>query len=759
MDDFGFGFREAGGRTVIADLQRILSASAESTIQELLSLVRKRKARACVLDGSGLRGLDGAGLFAIAKFCARASKEVQSLSAFGFSPSFRRILEGLGFRSCVALFASEAAALSAVGGYSPRKPPHVLEDADHSSAVGWLDPRSQGPRLVGPFEGFGSLWHKVYRVRLAGNLAAPTEVARLLKARLPAFWPPGNRLTFPPEGGVPGAVARIVLRLAGGVPLRTGAQVIHADDLSFTLATLAGHVEAGWIHFGAGSEGDFTVIQVQSLGRGSDPLYEVGLRLFGHSDQERFWRDTLKRMASHLGSPARAETEKWCIDTGLRWKAAVNLRHNAALRAPLELLADAVAAGRRFFAPGSPASSDGGTASAEPAGRPARRTILVLGGGYGGLACLRALSGRLSPLRYRIQLIDATPYHTIKTRFHERAVLASREPLIRLPLSTLVAASGAEFVQDEVLGIDFLGRTVKGRARPYRYDRLVVALGGQIAYFGVEGAAEHTVSLQTYEQAVECCRRVAALRNRGARGPARRVVVVGAGIEGLEVATMLRQEIAARECEIVVLERSTKLMVQSQCRDAQKEYVRAYLERRGISLRLGAAIHAVEPEHVVLESGERLASDLTVWCSGIRPVSVVGVGDGEPFRVGPFLQCEDHPEVFAVGDFATVDSSEEAANLRSAQRAAYHGALAGENLLLLEKGRPMKPVRYRPIGELTALGDLDGVGLVFGVPLTGLLAALLKKAHEAKYLAETYRDLPGAMARRLLALGHRNRAR
>jgi NADH dehydrogenase len=350
-------------------------------------------------------------------------------------------------------------------------------------------------------------------------------------------------------------------------------------------------------------------------------------------------------------------------------------------------------------------------------------------------------------------LIDATPYHSVKTRFHERAVLASREALVRLPLSTLVAASGGEFVQDEILGIDFQQRVVQGRSEPHSYDRLVVALGGEIAYFGVEGAAEHTVSLQTHEQAVECCRRVSLLRVESPGGRARRVVVVGAGIEGLEVATMLRQEFSVRECEILVLDRSATLMAQSQCRDPQREYVRAYLERHAITLRLGATIRAVGAGHVVLESGESLASDLTFWCSGVRPVSLAGVGEGEPFHVGPFLQNEKHPDVFAIGDFATVDSLQEAANLRSAQRADYHGTLVGENLCLREEGRPMKPARYRPVGELTALGDLDGVGLVLGVPLTGLRAALLKKAHEAKYLADTFRDVPWAVAQGLLALG------
>ena len=135
--------------------------------------------------------------------------------------------------------------------------------------------------------------------------------------------------------------------------------------------------------------------------------------------------------------------------------------------------------------------------------------VLILGGGYGGLACLRSLAPHLRRGEYTATLVDATPHHTIKTRFHERAVWDRRELLLRLPLEPLVRASGAGFVCDRVTGLEFRDRKVMGEHTHYEYDRLVLAMGGSIAYFGVPGAAEHTVSLQTYDDASECGRRVA----------------------------------------------------------------------------------------------------------------------------------------------------------------------------------------------------------------------------------------------------------
>ncbi len=383
-----------------------------------------------------------------------------------------------------------------------------------------------------------------------------------------------------------------------------------------------------------------------------------------------------------------------------------------------------------------------------------RKTILIVGGGYGGLAALRTLGRLVDRSRYDLRLLDATPFHTIKTRFHERAVVGSREFLVRLPLGPLVSASGGEFVRDEARGVDFRRRVVIGAGGEHPYHRLILALGGATTYLGVEGADRHTESLQTFQAADRCSRRVAEL-GIGRQGPRRRAVVCGAGVEGLEVAAMLRQVAPRDACEVAVVEKSAEVMARSQCREGERRYVARYLADRGIELRLGVGVARVEEGGVVLEDGQRLAADLVVWCSGVRRVELAGIDPGTPFRVNRYLQSLDHPDVFAVGDFATVDSRDEFANLGSAQRAVFHGPVAAENLWRDENLRPMRPVRYRPVGEMIGFGDFDGVGVVYGLGVRGIPAALAKKANEVKYLAELYRDVPRAALRGLLAGGQR----
>jgi NADH dehydrogenase len=376
-----------------------------------------------------------------------------------------------------------------------------------------------------------------------------------------------------------------------------------------------------------------------------------------------------------------------------------------------------------------------------------RKKILILGGGYAGLAVLRKLGRRLRRPDYSITLIDESPFHTIKTRFHELAVYRNRGRFIRFPIRIFTRSAGAEFSQGRVERIQFTGKSVTTTTGDHPFDILIITLGGRTNYFGVRGARSHTVNLQTYDAAVECSRRIEALGLPDECGPLRRVVVCGAGIEGIEVAAMLRQHAGPKRCEVVIIEKNDQIMARSQCRDRQRDYMHAYFAGNSIQLRLASAIRQVGKQGIFLESGEKIESDLVFWCSGVTRVPVTGIPKSRAFEVGPTLQGKKHPEVFSTGDFTTVDSRGEWSNLLSAQRALYQAGIVAENVARLEEGRPAATENYRPRGELIGLGDFDGVGILSGIPLQGKAAALAKKANEAKYLKDLFQDVPRSLLR------------
>lgn len=202
-----------------------------------------------------------------------------------------------------------------------------------------------GRELAGPDRGFGQLWRKVYRVRLAGAEVTPQEVVRRWRARFAQYWPEGSDFHGSRARIETGEVAVINLEGPAGAPLATGVAVIQAGERSFTFMTPQGHIFAGTITFSAYTDdGDrelpgVTVAQVESTIRAGDPLFEVGARLgIVHRREDVFWQQTLARLAADFGVHRQPVTvESRLLDRSIRWRAAPNLWHNSAIRTTLYL--------------------------------------------------------------------------------------------------------------------------------------------------------------------------------------------------------------------------------------------------------------------------------------------------------------------------------------------------------------------------------------------------------------------------------------
>jgi len=210
-----------------------------------------------------------------------------------------------------------------------------------------------GRRVTSPIQGFGKMWQKTYRVRLPADRVSATELIATWKQHFPEFWPDGNSFYSPLTGIEPGEVALLNMTLPGRMKLSTGVMVLYADEESFTLMTPQGHMFAGWITFSATEHEGDTVAQAQVLMRASDPIYEVGLTLGGHRQEDVFWQHTLTQLAARFGEPGEVDTRVVCVDRRRQWSKWRNVWHSAAIRSTLYTVAAPVRASRRR-APGDP---------------------------------------------------------------------------------------------------------------------------------------------------------------------------------------------------------------------------------------------------------------------------------------------------------------------------------------------------------------------------------------------------------------------
>jgi hypothetical protein len=192
-----------------------------------------------------------------------------------------------------------------------------------------------GRRLASPIQGFGKMWQKTYQVRVPAERASSTDLIATWKENFRDFWPEGNHFYGALTGIAPGDVALLNMALPGRMKLSTGVMVLYADDESFTLMTPQGHMFAGWITFSAAEEDGHTVAQAQVLMRASDPIFEMGLTMGGHKQEDRFWQQTLTSLAAHFGHEGDVDTKVVCVDKKRQWSKWTNVWHSAAIRSTL----------------------------------------------------------------------------------------------------------------------------------------------------------------------------------------------------------------------------------------------------------------------------------------------------------------------------------------------------------------------------------------------------------------------------------------
>jgi hypothetical protein len=208
---------------------------------------------------------------------------------------------------------------------SGKKPDaEVLEEAER------LDLEREQPSV--PQQGFGKLWRKTHRIALTGVDVAPEQVIATWKERFGEFWPSDNRFYVPVTALSPGELAVINLEMPGEVTLSTGVILVESRPDSFTLVTPKSHMFAGVLTFSSFRENGTTIARAEMLIRASDPLFEIGMVLYGHRHEDRFWAQTMRNVAAHWGVQGVPESRIVCEDSHYQWSRVVNLRHNGVIR-------------------------------------------------------------------------------------------------------------------------------------------------------------------------------------------------------------------------------------------------------------------------------------------------------------------------------------------------------------------------------------------------------------------------------------------
>ncbi|SHL81525.1 NAD(P)/FAD-dependent oxidoreductase [Rhodanobacter sp. OK091] len=376
-------------------------------------------------------------------------------------------------------------------------------------------------------------------------------------------------------------------------------------------------------------------------------------------------------------------------------------------------------------------------AAADPADAP---RVVILGGGFGGMAAARQLAGAA----VRMTLVDRRNHHLFQPLLYQVATASLAAPSIAAPLRQILRRQrNLTVLLDEVTGIDLAARRVQCAHSVLDYDFLVVATGATHAYFGHDEWERYAPGLKTLDDAFLIRRRVLLAFEHAERetDPARRqawlnFVVVGGGSTGVELAGTLielaRHTLSRefrrsdpRRASVRLIEAGPRLLTAYD--PILSDKARRQLERLGVEVHTGVAVTDIDAGGVKL--GEHwLPARTVLWAAGVAasPVGrLLGAALDRAGRVQvlPDLSLPGHPEVFAIGDLAGIAQSDGKPVPGVAPAAKQMGRYVGTVIRSRLRGSDEKrPFSYRDDGSLATIGRLAAVAQFGKLKLSGFPA-------------------------------------
>jgi NADH dehydrogenase FAD-containing subunit len=399
--------------------------------------------------------------------------------------------------------------------------------------------------------------------------------------------------------------------------------------------------------------------------------------------------------------------------------------------------------------------------------------IVIVGGGFGGLAAAKAL--RKTPAR--VLLLDRSNHHLFQPLLYQVATSVLTPGQIASPIRTILRGqANTTVVLAEVSGIDSQARCVIARAVDagddddggddeeavrIPYDYLILATGVSHNYFGRDEFAAFAPGLKSLADAVQIRNNVLGAFERAEAevDPGRHrdlltFVLIGAGPTGVELAgaiavlvrATLRSEfrrIDPAAARIVLIDAGKRVL--GTFAEHLSEAAMKRLETLGVEVRLGHAVDTIDDDGVVV-AGERVASKTVIWTAGVTP-SPAGKWLGAEtdragrVRVRPNLSVPGHPEIFVIGDTASLDDSEGKPLPGVAQVAMQQGRYVGTLIHRMRTGRAkpderQRPFRYFDKGTMAVVGKGFAVLQSGRVRMSGLVAWLVWAAIHLEFLAQ-----------------------
>ncbi len=414
-----------------------------------------------------------------------------------------------------------------------------------------------------------------------------------------------------------------------------------------------------------------------------------------------------------------------------------------------------------------------------------KKKIIVLGGGYGGIAATKKLYKKYKKdPSVEITLIDKNPFHTLMTELHEVAGSRVEPDSVQVSFQRIFGGTNVKLVTDTITDIDFDNNILKSDLKSYRYDYLVIGAGGEPEFFDIPGVQENSFTIWSFDDAIRLRNHIEDRFMEAAREPdeekRRRMltfVIAGAGFTGVELAgeilerkhTLCRKyHLKKHEVRVIIVEALDTILPILPPKMQNK--AERYLLKKGAEIMTEAPVIGADEGSVYLTDDRSIDADTFIWtcgihgseftaripltkgqtakgeCSyasseGIHGMSGCRLDEEERYIVGERgrilvdeeMKSVDHSNVYLVGDIIWYLENEKVVP-QIVETALQTGEIAGENIIADIEEKKKKKFKPNYHGFMVSIGGRYGVAHVVGLSMSGMFAMAMKHLINLHYL-------------------------
>jgi NADH dehydrogenase len=362
--------------------------------------------------------------------------------------------------------------------------------------------------------------------------------------------------------------------------------------------------------------------------------------------------------------------------------------------------------------------------------------VVILGGGFGGLAAARALYKSAE-----VTVVDRHNFQTFLPLLYQVSTAGLAADHVAYPIRGALRKTDIKFRMGSPISVDHKNNEVKlDSSEVLKFDHLIVALGSVSADFGIPGVNEHALGMKTVHEALtiraEIMRRFEDLC-RFEDDTKLSISVIGGGPTGVEMAGAIAELIrgplksdqaeAAANIQVSLIEAGPRLL--PPFAPSLSERTKKDLEKLGVKVLLNAAVKAIEHRKIVLKDDSVLNSEITIWAAGVKGSDAMAQlslpTNGNRVAVEPTMQVKNYPNIWALGDIAGALGKDGRPLPMVAPVAIQQGKFIAKQIARLISNKPLAVFKYLDKGSMATIGRNKAIVQVKGLKIAGPIAWLI----------------------------------